>query len=41
MGLPLGGGKRGNLYAVVSVTVPTSLDSHDKALWEQLAAKHR
>jgi len=41
MGLPLGGGKRGNLYAVVSVTVPTSLDPQEKALWEQLAAKHR
>ena len=41
MGLPLGGGKRGDLYAVVAVTVPTSLDADEKKLWEQLAAKKR
>ena len=41
MGLPLGAGKRGDLYAVVAVTVPTSLDADEKKLWEQLAAKKR
>jgi len=41
MGLPLGGGKRGDLYAVVSLTVPASPDAEEKKLWEQLAAKHR
>ena len=41
MGLPLGGGKRGDLYAVVAVTVPESLDAGEKKLWEQLAAKHK
>jgi curved DNA-binding protein len=41
MGLPLGGGKRGDLYAVVAVTVPESLDASEKKLWEQLAAKHK
>lgn len=41
MGLPVGGGKRGDLYAVVAVTVPTSLDDGEKKLWEQLAAKKR
>ena len=41
MGLPVGGGKRGDLYAVVAVTVPTALDDEEKKLWEQLAAKKR
>ena len=41
MGLPLGGGKRGDLYAVVGSTVPTALDADEKKLWEQLAAKHK
>jgi len=41
MGLPIGGGKRGDLYAVVAITVPASPDSEEKKLWEQLAAKHR
>ena len=41
MGLPLGGGKRGDLYAVVAITVPTSLGADEKKLWEQLAAKKR
>ena len=41
MGLPLGGGKRGDLYAVVAVTVPASPATDEKKLWEQLAAKHR
>ena len=41
MGLPLGGGKRGDLYAIVAVTVPETLDASEKKLWEQLAAKHK
>ena len=41
MGLPLGGGKRGDLYAIISVTVPTAPDAEEKKLWELLAAKHR
>ena len=41
MGRPLGGGKRGDLYAVVAVTGPTSPDADEKKLWEQLAAKNR
>ncbi len=41
MGLPLGGGKRGDLYAVVAVTVPSAPDPESKKLWEQLAARAR
>jgi len=41
MGLPLGGGKRGDLYAVVAVTVPTTLSAEEKKLWEKLAGHHR
>jgi curved DNA-binding protein len=41
MGLPLGAGKRGDLYAVVEITVPSNPDSEERALWEKLAAKHR
>lgn len=41
MGLPRGGGKRGDLYALVAVTVPTEVNADEKKLWEQLAAKHR
>lgn len=41
MGLPLVGGKRGDLYAVVTVTVPASPDAAEKTLWEKIAAKHR
>ena len=41
MGLPLAGGKRGDLYAVVAVTVPISPDATEKDLWEKIAAKHR
>jgi len=40
MGLPLGGGKRGDLYAVVAVTVPPSTTDAEKRLWEQIAALH-
>ncbi|MEI6033735.1 MAG: J domain-containing protein [Verrucomicrobiae bacterium] len=41
MGLPVGGGKRGDLYAVVAITVPASPDAAEKSLWEQIAARHR
>lgn len=38
-GLPAGGGARGDLYAVVSIQVPSHLTPGQKVLWEQLAAK--
>jgi len=38
-GLPVSGGTRGDLYAVVSIQVPTQLTSEQKGLWEQLAKK--
>ena len=38
-GLPTGDGTRGDLYAVVSIQVPSHLTPEQKALWEQLAAK--
>ena len=38
-GLPAGDGRRGDLYAVVSIQVPTHLTPEQKALWEQLTAK--
>lgn len=41
MGLPLGGGKRGDLYAVVAITVPADPGPEEKRLWEQIAALRR
>jgi curved DNA-binding protein len=38
-GLPAGDGTRGDLYAVVSIEVPSHMTPEQKALWEQLAAK--
>ena len=38
-GLPLGDGARGDLYAMVSIEVPSQLTTEQKNLWEQLAAK--
>ena len=38
-GLPTNDGTRGDLYAVVSVQVPSHLTPEQKVLWEQLAAK--
>lgn len=38
-GLPTGNGTRGDLYAIVSIEVPSQLTSEQKILWEQLAAK--
>ena len=36
-GLPRDGGSRGDLYAVVSIRVPTKITADEKALWEKLA----
>ena len=41
MGLPIGEAKRGDFYAVVSITIPTAPSAKEKAIWEQLAALHR
>jgi len=38
-GLPVAGGTRGDLYAVVSIQVPTHPPPAQEALWKQLAAK--
>jgi curved DNA-binding protein len=40
-GLPTGDGTRGNLYAVVSIQVPSQVSPDEKFLWEQLAAKSK
>ncbi|MFH0730765.1 MAG: DnaJ C-terminal domain-containing protein, partial [Pseudomonadota bacterium] len=37
-GLPTAGGKRGNLFAIVSIHVPSHLTPEEKQLWESLAA---
>jgi curved DNA-binding protein len=39
LGLPQDGGKRGDLFATVTIEVPTSVSDEEKKLWEQLAAK--
>ena len=41
MGLPVKGGQRGNIYATVQLTVPSSLSASEKALWEKIADIHR
>lgn len=38
-GLPSGNGARGNLFAVVSIHVPSRVAPEQKILWEELAAK--
>ena len=38
-GLPAGTGKRGDLYAEISIKVPTQISEEEKQLWKQLAAK--
>jgi curved DNA-binding protein len=38
-GLPTGSGTRGDLYAMVSIQVPSQLTPEQKNLWAQLAAK--
>ena len=37
-GLPAGHGTRGDLYAIVSIQVPSHITPEQKVLWEQLAA---
>ena len=37
MGLIAGEGKRGDLYADVTITVPTDPSAKEKELWEKLA----
>jgi curved DNA-binding protein len=37
-GLPTAGGTRGNLFAIVSIHVPSHLTPDEKKLWESLAA---
>jgi curved DNA-binding protein len=39
LGLPKDDSKRGDLYATVSIEVPSSVTDDEKKLWEQLAAK--
>ena len=41
MGLPVKGGQRGDIYATVQLTVPSSLSSAEKVLWEKIADIHR
>jgi len=38
-GLPTGDSARGDLYAIVSIEVPSQLTTEQKKLWEQLAEK--
>jgi curved DNA-binding protein len=37
LGLPRSDGKRGNLYAVVRIEVPSTVDANERGLWEELA----
>jgi curved DNA-binding protein len=41
MGLPEGSNKRGDLFAVVNITVPENPSPKEKALWEQIEAMNR
>lgn len=38
MGIPVGDGKRGGFYAVVSITIPSNPSPKERAIWEELAA---
>lgn len=38
-GLPKGDGTRGDLFALVSIEVPSKVGADERALWEQVAAK--
>ena len=40
-GLPTDNGIRGDLYALVSIQVPSNVTPDERTLWEQLAAKSR
>ncbi|MBV8276517.1 MAG: hypothetical protein JO170_14825, partial [Verrucomicrobia bacterium] len=37
LGLTRSNGKRGNLYAVVRIEVPESIEPEERRLWEELA----
>jgi curved DNA-binding protein len=39
LGMPKAGKERGDLYAVLSIQVPTEINSEERLLWEQLAKK--
>jgi curved DNA-binding protein len=41
MGLPEGASKRGDLYAVVGISVPENPSPEEKALWEKIEALNR
>jgi len=41
MGLPDGANKRGDLYAVIAITIPENPSPKEKALWEQIEAMNR
>lgn len=41
MGIPVGEGKRGDLYAEVGITVPNNPSPKERAIWEELAAVSR
>jgi curved DNA-binding protein len=38
-GLPAGAARRGDLYVVISIQVPSHLDKEEERLWKQLAAQ--
>jgi curved DNA-binding protein len=38
-GLPVGPGKRGDLYVTISIQVPPRVSNEEEGLWQQLAAK--
>jgi curved DNA-binding protein len=38
-GLPHSGGTKGDLYATISIVMPSSISSEERELWEKLAAK--
>jgi curved DNA-binding protein len=41
LGLPKDDARRGDLYATVSIEIPSSVTDEEKELWEQLAAKSK
>jgi curved DNA-binding protein len=38
-GLPAGAGKRGDLYATVSIQVPASVSKAEEQLWQQISTE--
>jgi len=40
-GLLASAGQRGDLFAVVAITVPTTMEPEERALWESIAALHK